>query len=377
MTALNVADAVFSGRAPAAEVASGRRIAELDGLRGLAAIVVVVAHYFGEVPSGLRALTGGWIAVDVFFVLSGFLIGSIILENRRAPNFLTVFFIRRACRILPCYLATVSSVLIVIALLGSERSWIDPPLPALSYLSLTQNVYMAWTGVLGSPWLMPTWTVTVEEQFYLVAPLLIVLIPARHLVKAIVAGMAAALLFRAALVGENEIATLVLLPGRWDLLLAGILAAVICREGWLTRPEDLFGLRLLPLLCVSALLLVLLLDPGRESGWFGVLSPLLMGIGVASFIAALVSGGPEGQWLRSEPLRFFGTISYGLYLSHQPVAGLLHGVILDGRPDIGTLRQLAVTVLALLVSIGLAWASWRAFERPLVQFGRRWDYRPA
>ncbi len=123
MASLEAWGSVPSGRvAPQSALARRERVVELDGLRGLAALVVVVAHYFGEVPSGISALTAGWLGVDVFFVLSGYLIGSLILENRHAPNFFSVFFLRRACRILPVYLVTISAVFLALALLGPGRS---------------------------------------------------------------------------------------------------------------------------------------------------------------------------------------------------------------------------------------------------------------
>src|SRR5437016_14672551 len=80
-----------------------RRIVALDGLRGLMTILVIVSHYFGEVPNGLRATMLGWLAVDVYFVLSGYLIGKLILERGQHANFFTVFYVRRICRTIPAY----------------------------------------------------------------------------------------------------------------------------------------------------------------------------------------------------------------------------------------------------------------------------------
>jgi hypothetical protein len=80
-----------------------KRIPELDGLRGLAALLVLIAHYFGYVAHGTKALAFDWLGVDLFFVLSGFLIGSIILANHTQPNFFLSFYLRRAARIVPVY----------------------------------------------------------------------------------------------------------------------------------------------------------------------------------------------------------------------------------------------------------------------------------
>jgi peptidoglycan/LPS O-acetylase OafA/YrhL len=80
-----------------------RRIPALDGFRGLMTIAVVVSHYFGEVPHGFAAVSFGWIAVDCFFVLSGYLIANLILDKMDRANFFSVFYVRRFCRTLPCY----------------------------------------------------------------------------------------------------------------------------------------------------------------------------------------------------------------------------------------------------------------------------------
>jgi peptidoglycan/LPS O-acetylase OafA/YrhL len=99
---------------------------------------------------------------------------------------------------------------------------------------------------------------------------------------------------------------------------------------------------------------------------------------MATLFAAYIMLGARG-WevfrpFRSAGWQFFGSISYGLYLVHQPVAGAMHGLILGGRPDIGSLPELAVTVAATAASIGIAWISWKFMEAPLLRFGRRSQY---
>ena len=100
----------------AAPVTTTKRIPELDGLRGVAALAVVVAHYLGEVPHGFAALMIGWYGVDLFFVLSGFLMGSIILNHHTEPRFLTSFYRRRAARIIPIYFVVVCATIGLAAL---------------------------------------------------------------------------------------------------------------------------------------------------------------------------------------------------------------------------------------------------------------------
>jgi peptidoglycan/LPS O-acetylase OafA/YrhL len=342
------------------------RIPELDGIRGLAALAVVLAHYFGEPAHGISALTVGWIGVSVFFVLSGFLIGGIIDENRSAPNFLKVFYIRRGARILPIYFA-VCLLTLWAALLTRGAAWSDTPFPAWVYGVFTQNIALpVWGG--GGKWLLPTWTLAVEEQFYLVLPMIFLLARRRWLGPILVALWLSAPLVRIAGLG-NAYAPLTLLPSRMDLLLSGVLAAMLDARFDLSR--HLLALRLIPLVCV--LLLLGLAAASRVGGFeqaVTVLNPSLLGVGVSAFLLSLVHGAPEARRYASPGLQYFGAISYALYLVHQPVSGLLHGLILGTQPDIGTPAEIGVSLLAATCSIGLATASWRWLERPCLAWGR-------
>src|SRR5580704_1908824 len=92
----------------------GERVVELDGIRGCACLLVVIGHYFGEVEHGLRFLCLDWIGVDLFFCLSGFLIGGILFDNRASPSYFGTFYIRRSLRIFPIYYLSVSLVLLAL-----------------------------------------------------------------------------------------------------------------------------------------------------------------------------------------------------------------------------------------------------------------------
>ena len=131
-----------------------KRISELDGLRGTAALLVVVAHYFGETPHGWVGLMWGWQAVDVFFVLSGYLIGSIILDSSGEAGFAPSFYLRRAARIVPAYGMTIAAGF-AIAWLFRSKPWCDHLLPLAAYLTFTQNFAIA-AGLDGGLWLLPT-----------------------------------------------------------------------------------------------------------------------------------------------------------------------------------------------------------------------------
>lgn len=174
-----------------------KRIRELDGLRGIAILLVVGFHYFtcqvlpdDPLPFRFlgRAFFQGWNGVDLFFVLSGFLIVGILLDARGSRNFFRVFYTRRACRILPLYYL----IVILFVLLGVtglvKNDWLfTGGLPLWSYLTLTQNYLMHAQG-FGPNWLGVTWSLAIEEQFYLVIPLLVWLLNRKQLFAVLLIG---------------------------------------------------------------------------------------------------------------------------------------------------------------------------------------------
>ena len=363
------------------------RLVELDGLRGLACLSVLIAHYFGEVAHGFKFLALGWAGVDLFFCLSGFLIGGILLDNRDSSSYFWTFYIRRSFRIFPAYYVTISLVLIAIAWgQANHPGWIDAALPSPAYYTYSQNFILALVGDHATAWLLPTWTLCVEEQFYLLLPLIIYLIPCDKLLKILFLLITCASVFRLILLllGADDMALHVLLPSRWDLLLLGVLAACLYRRQGVWEKLISRNRRLLKWGVASGavgMVALVLIDKHFDLKSFDVVGSFFVGVCCISFLLLTISGTVEGARFRSRILCYFGTISYGLYLVHQPIAGLLHGFLLDGRPDVATTAQILVTLGALTLSIIVASISWKFFERPLVKLGHRWRYgraeRPA
>ncbi|WP_139484279.1 acyltransferase family protein [Bradyrhizobium ivorense] len=345
------------------QTSSPARIPELDGMRGIAILAVVIAHYFGEVEHGIVVFTFGWPGVTLFFVLSGFLIGSIILEHNTSPNFFRVFYARRALRILPVYFLTITATLGFIHLYG-PAPWIDEPFPALSYFTFTQN----FGGSLGMIWLRPTWTLAVEEQFYLLTPLLVFLLPARLLLPSIVGGIVACYL-ASVLLGWDGFQMRGAGPLLYSspVLLIGVFSAYLVRQR-LELPET--ARLIIPLASTSVVVAVAAFAP--RSALYAVW-PFMAAL-FAYCILLIMQGRRSPMFLRSRVLVGFGTISYCLYLIHQPINGVMHGLIFGGTADIATAPQFLVTCAALVVSISAATVSWLALERPLLQFGRRMSY---
>src|SRR5579863_2282559 len=159
------------------------RVPSLDGIRGFAILLVMLWHGLfvplSNLPNhpvaerliGLGRLS--WSGVDLFFVLSGFLIGGILLDASASTSYFSTFYIRRAHRILPLYAAVVSCVLIAPRLFGGWNHWASNQISVGYYATFLQNFWMAKNNLFGSNVLGVTWSLAVEEQFYLSLPIAI------------------------------------------------------------------------------------------------------------------------------------------------------------------------------------------------------------
>ena len=353
------------------------RVAALDGLRGLMTLFVLFSHYVVEVPHGIGIFSVGWVAVIVFFVLSGYLVGRLIIEKQEAGNFLFVFYLRRICRTFPTYFLSTAILLTISSWLG-DRPWTQgpPPLPAWSYFVFAQNIFVNGRESVGLHWLSPTWTLALEEQFYIVAPLLFLGVPRRLWVPVLSGLCATGLGLRAygVLSGTLSFAPLVLMPASMDVLCAGLLLAVLVKRGAIDWTRWSLPLRIAPIGVMFAVALLQRLDGGVVGPRFQILGPCLMSVTAALFILMLVERAPEARRFEARALRFFGRISYSLYLSHLAVLGLMHGAILGTAPDCATLPQVGVTVAAAGATIALSWFTTRTLEEPITTWARsiRW-----
>ena len=374
-----------------------RRVPELDGIRGLAILLVLVWHYFAMLVKPERgtwlwfakiAAGLGWSGVDLFFVLSGFLLGGILLENRESTNYFKAFYARRACRILPIYFVLVIAVAIASGLMKGTRNegfahLFDGPMPFWSYFTFTQNFAMVFAEDFrgfGAPALSVTWSLAVEEQFYLFLPLLIRFVPRGTLPGVLILLIVAAPICRGLLWSEDKpgFAGFVLMPARADALLLGVLAALTTRD-----PEfaAVFARNRVKLAWAFVGLfggMVALAIYGWRS------PPIALHVAgqfwIAAFYAMLVvwatarPSGALGALMRLPALRALGIVSYAVYLFHMPVLETVFALVRRQSPLLRGTGDVPLVLASLVVTIGLAALSWHILEKPLLRLGHRLKY---
>ena len=238
------------------------RVPELDGLRGTAIFMVVVFHYLeqqgtvgggGLTPILQRLVLMGWSGVDLFFVLSGFLIGGILVDARNSPSYFKTFYTRRFFRIIPIYYLWILAYIVLISVAGAalrarSNSGVIMALgtPIYAHFFFLQNLMVLPFAGLAGAWFSHLWSLAVEEQFYLVSPLVVQLLSKRLLTIFLACVIAAAPLLRVTLLAKHTDPWLVnvLMPCRADSLAIGMLAALFWRrEGfreWLSERSGNF-----------------------------------------------------------------------------------------------------------------------------------------
>lgn len=335
---------------------------EIDGLRAIAVLPVILFH------AGFETFSGGFVGVDVFFVISGYLITSIILREKREGRFTLVgFYERRARRILPTLFVVMLATIPLAYLWMLPDDLKDFSRSVLGVTAFISNI-LFWresgyfvTAAELKP-LLHTWSLAVEEQYYLLFPLFILItwrFGKRWIVFILV-------LFACISLGASQwgainkpIANFYLLPTRgWELLLGGFIAfyehpsntltsQASVREKWWSEYGGVIGL----------ILIVYSTIQYSKTTPFPSVYALVPTLGAACIIIFANSRTIVGKLLGSRPLVFIGLISYSAYLWHQPLFALArHRSVNEPKMEVFIL-------LAFLV-LGLAYLSWRYVETP-------------
>lgn len=344
-----------------------RYLPALDGVRALAIAIVLAAH------GGVAWFRSGGVGVDLFFVLSGFLITSILAAEVAATGRIGFrnFYARRLLRLAPCLLLTCAFVAVARQVTTGQVPW-SALVIALTY---TANWVRAFSDADLS-WLIHCWTLAIEEQFYLLWPPLLLLLE-RRVRDARTKGfllVSAALLvavYRAGMVGLYSDERINYgLDTRSDALLAGAALAYFARS-WAEAPPTEATSRLLGRGAAPAALLVLLLVPRVVtwySPWMGRYGYVVVAAASAVLLADLVAGRHSllARAFSWRPLVAIGRISYGLYLLHLPVYFLVEG-------HLAHLPFALRLALKLALSLALAALSFRLIERPCLRLKARFE----
>jgi peptidoglycan/LPS O-acetylase OafA/YrhL len=322
------------------------RIDQLDGVRAFAFAAVFAFH--------VVHLPFGFLGVDVFFVLSGFLITRNLLALRdRATtgSAFAVFFYRRVLRIVPPYYLALAVMLALEPFPLAETPW---------YLGFASNIRDTIQPVLEGP-MVTLWSIAVEEQFYILWPFLVLLLPRRALAPAFVLAIAGAALFRFAASGNDD-AVYRLMPSRMDLLAAGALLALAdTRDAtWLPRRVGWFAVA--GALALGAFAALAMRLPSfrynHADALYDVLGYALIGVACVALLAIVrcARRGPLHALLVWPPIAYVGKVSYVAYLVHVVALDVVHRRALPGA---------IAAALAFALTIGFASLSWYALEQPI------------
>jgi peptidoglycan/LPS O-acetylase OafA/YrhL len=374
-------------RAPARPTSRAtERDLALDGLRGVAVLLVLLLHF--QLPAGPTmadhwlhvAQVTGYAGVDLFFVLSGFLITGVLVDAKGAPQYFRTFYIRRALRVLPLYYGTLVVLLWIAPLAGPNAATMSEALHTRQWW-----YWLHLTNILGARavrWNAPFytahfWSLAIEEQFYALWPVVVLLAGRRRLLEICAWGCVLALVLRTglALGGAGEKWIYQLTPARMDTLLVGAALAVWARDpGGLAR----FARPARVVFAVASVAYVSLLvaDLHWRAAYLAYHSlgytACAVAFGALLVLVTTTALRRQAEW---RGLRVFGRYGYGIYVINPFVFVLLAPVfdIAYTFPRLaGTLilGQLWVFVVGAVASTTIAAIIWHAYEQPILNLKR-------
>jgi len=364
----------------------------LDGLRGIAILLVLVHHltiYRPEtgIDSWIAAVPlFGWCGVNLFFVLSGFLITGILLDSRDSPSYYTSFYARRMLRIFPLYYLVLFIALVLLPLLPELHRVIVGPNPIpdqMPYWLYLTNFSIADRGMVHG-WLDVAWSLAIEEQFYVVWAIVVLLCPTKWLGPLCAAVLVAEPIARTAAIanGADPTDVYVLTWFRLDGLSMGALLAWLQRRGHL---ETLSKGTLTTALVALAGITAIVIDAGDSWWWNPRMQQIgftLIAVTSASMLVAALTGAERQWWpwlLTAGWLRAFGKYSYCLYLIHLPIMRLVREYVFEPTEHawlaaLPWLGQVMFYVIAIAPAFLLARLSWAMFEAPILRLKEKFPY---
>jgi peptidoglycan/LPS O-acetylase OafA/YrhL len=366
----------------------------LDGLRAIAVLLVVVSHGSSLLLARDTRFAVGGIGVGIFFVLSGYLITSLLLRERanRGQISLRDFYMRRALRIWPLYYAVLLLYLVVLVHVHSRPgdSWVSTDSPKYaafdhvwwSYLVFVQNYVSDLKHVnLG---LGVYWSLAIEEQYYFVWPLILIALTRvrwRWAVPAFLVGATAVSFVLRALTAQHHLGS----PGAGDiewmahtnifgLAVGSLLAWSRFDRSQRAAPARGGGFGATVAWVVVAALVLSATIPAQHAGWAiklphaGYYQPLVLSVAVAAIIDYIAGGGSGWSPLQWWPMVYVGRVSYGMYLLHPLVLSVAMHALGGGWAAMG---------IYTLATVGVAASSYELFEKRILRLKRRFSHVPS
>src|SRR5271168_4984997 len=337
-----------------------QKIPQLDAVRGIAIILVLLVNTSERYPilHLHRVVGNGWMGVDLFFALSGFLITGILLDTKRDPEYFKNFYARRALRILPLYYSVLLFMLVLVPLLrpADAHAIFEKSSPWWAYPIFLQNFLVAVPLQASGP-LGPSWSLAIEEQFYLLWPLAVRFCSSLLLRRIAIISilLSAPLTFY---LSSHHVLIYSNVFCRQAGLMAGALVALLVRSDSFEPAKHTKVAWIL----FTVTLAVAFLSESQGARW---LTFTMVALAAASFIFLALHS--RQRWLQSilenRFLRYTGTISYGLYLLHKIPTDLMKVLNLDRWPVL-------ILPAVLLGSYALAALSWNVLEKPFLRLKR-------
>jgi len=373
-------------------------IRDLDAVRGFAILWVLIYHYYALLrkPTWLAEMLPHWdnfaklgfLGVALFFCLSGFLIGGILLRTQNDPNYFTAFVVRRVLRLIPVLFLLLSSYHFLGERFPGPAT--GDIVPIWSHYFFVQNFYMTTENTFGNTWLGVTWSLSVEEQFYIMVVVLLFIFPKRLIPFILVVGCIFPILLRLGWQNnfpEHGIGRIVLTPMRFDSFSAGLFLAYLHknhRSVLETKQATLAAYT--GIICAGLLFACAVYRWLHDLEWaqsclyfffvntytfanLGFIGVLLLAIQTPKQGGKLSAFNPK-SWLSSPSLQWLGRVSYFTYLAHMPIL-VMTSYAIRGEYIQDLNRQGAlILVCSLFVTLALAQISMKFFEGPIMRWGK-------
>lgn len=382
---VHASTAQVAGQSPQINFAQIGQIKEFDGLRGIAILMVLCVHFWPQtssIPWFDAIASSGWVGVDLFFVLSGCLITWILVDTKSDQHYFRNFYGRRVLRIFPLYFLFLAFIFIAIPISESGPYWSTPFIqesgsPAWYFFFLT-NLRELFSGHDVPPIIRPLWSLAIEEQFYLIFPLIVLWLSRRFLMYGLAASLLLAIAFRLITIlmwPEAHRIQYLATVARMDAIAVGCLTALCLRVLPLQSIRTFTSIAILsvPFMFIFGMAFHLFDRTNWHMRTWGY-SALAISFGLVTAWTFAFRGARFLAPLRWRPLRFTGKICFGIYVLHRLVEFVLEKLATRAGWPLKD-GQFATLGLKIMVCVAVAALSWYAFERQILRLKAFFNYQ--